>query len=387
MLNPLAEKDFYLLSALQKDSTVRSVLGSDPVLSKLDADSLKTLDKAIQSCGEDAVCHIAPLLWSEEEIKVVREELAMLYRKNDSVHSLVDRQLRESGVFELYRDKAGDELLGQAWADEVHAMNHVLEVYGEGHPPLYGRIDSISFDPHSKEFGGQVHSAAVRVRQQIKKNDLFFAPSLQMALAVLELNHRDEAARFEPMEKGENAAAYAAAVKIDWSKYPYTAIVIPGSGPGDPNTALSPQGKKRVDLAVQRFREGKAPFLLVSGGYVHPSQTRFCEAIEMKRYLVEQLGIPASVILIEPHARHTTTNLRNAVRILYRYSMPFDKPMLVTTDEAQSRYITNSAFDERCKKEMGLLPYLSVKRISPEDVEMLPNIQSLHLYSIDPLDP
>jgi uncharacterized SAM-binding protein YcdF (DUF218 family) len=31
----------------------------------------------------------------------------------------------------------------------------------------------------------------------------------------------------------------------------------------------------------------------------------------MKRQLVALFGIPESAILVDPHARHTTTNLRN----------------------------------------------------------------------------
>lgn len=385
--HPVEEKIFYLLATVQRDKSARAEIDSDPALGKLDSDSLRTLDKGIKSCGDDASCYIAPLLWSDEEIKAVQAELISLYRQKAAVRMLVDRQLRESGVFELYRDKPGDELLAQAWADEAQALNHVLEVYGEGHAPLYSRIDGISYDPHSKEFGQQVHSAAVRVRKSIHKHDPFFVPSLQMALALLELNHRDEAGRFEPMEKGENAAAYAAVAHIKWSDYPYSAIIVPGAGPGDLNTPLSEKGKERLALAVERYRQGKAPFLLVSGGFVHPAQTRYCEAFEMKRYLIEKLGIPAAAILIEPHARHTTTNLRNAVRILYRYSIPFDKPVLITTDESQSRYITDAGFTERCQREMGLVPYLSLKRISAEDIAMRPSIQSLQINSMEPLDP
>jgi uncharacterized SAM-binding protein YcdF (DUF218 family) len=41
----------------------------------------------------------------------------------------------------------------------------------------------------------------------------------------------------------------------------------------------------------------------------------------MKHDLIARLGIPAAAILVDPHARHTTTNMRNAARLLYRYGM------------------------------------------------------------------
>jgi uncharacterized SAM-binding protein YcdF (DUF218 family) len=95
---------------------------------------------------------------------------------------------------------------------------------------------------------------------------------------------------------------------------------------------LSPAGRLRDELAAKRFRDGKAPFLIVSGGFVHPIRTEFSEAIEMKHDLMTRFGIPADSIIVDPHARHTTTNMRNAARLMYRYGIPFDKTALVTTD-------------------------------------------------------
>ena len=64
-----------------------------------------------------------------------------------------------------------------------------------------------------------------------------------------------------------------------------------------------------IDNIIEVYANGKAPLILVSGGYVHPNQTPYCEAIEMKESLVRDFGIPSDAILIDPHARHTTTNL------------------------------------------------------------------------------
>jgi hypothetical protein len=120
---------------------------------------------------------------------------------------------------------------------------------------------------------------------------------------------------------------------------------------------------------------------------VHPNQTEFCEAIEMKRDLMTRFGIPAEAILVDPHARHTTTNMRNAARLMYRYGVPFDRKALVTTDLSQSQYIESDEFRGRCVKELGYSPYKSIRRTSPFDLEFLPLIDSLHIDSQDPLDP
>ena len=143
----------------------------------------------------------------------------------------------------------------------------------------------------------------------------------------------------------------------------------------------------RLELAVARFRAGKAPFIIVSGGYVHPNQTPFNEAFEMKRSLIKDFGVPADAILIDPHARHTTTNLRNASRLVIRYGMPIDKPMLITSDASQSAYITGTVFRDRCLKELGYQPGVIGRRHSKFDVEFIPGLDSLHADARDPLDP
>ena len=98
-------------------------------------------------------------------------------------------------------------------------------------------------------------------------------------------------------------------------------------------------------------------------------------------------GIPEESILVDPHARHTTTNLRNPSRLLIRYGFPLDKKGLITTREGQSAYITSTSFSNNCLNEFGFFPVLLGNRISEFDVEFLPKTISLHAESQDPLDP
>jgi len=142
-----------------------------------------------------------------------------------------------------------------------------------------------------------------------------------------------------------------------------------------------------LELAVARYRQHAAPFIVVSGGYVHPARTEFCEAIEMKRALIDDYKVPPSAILLEPHARHTTTNLRNTVRLMYRYGMPFSKPGIVVTDERQAAYIASDGFDGRNRLETGIVPYQGKKQVSPVEIEFVPGIEALQVGFEDPLDP
>jgi hypothetical protein len=107
----------------------------------------------------------------------------------------------------------------------------------------------------------------------------------------------------------------------------------------------------------------------------------------MKKDLMARYKIPEHAILIDPHARHTTTNFRNAARLIYRYGIPPEKMALVTTSMYQSYYIGDMNLDERCEKELGYVPYHLFERLSKFDIEFKPRIESLHADPMDPLDP
>jgi len=192
---------------------------------------------------------------------------------------------------------------------------------------------------------------------------------------LLALNHRDEAGRFEPMDRSENATTIAHIGNVRWSDYPYTAILALGSGPEDPNIPISPQGKIIVAQGAELFRQHKAPLIIVSGGSVHPAQTRFSEAIHMRQLLIEQYAIPGNAILIDPHARHTTTNFRNADRLIYRYGIPMDRPVLAETLSVAG--ILNDSFDQRNMKELGYLPYRDKMSISQSVMSFYPVVNGL----------
>src|SRR5262249_11827946 len=164
-------------------------------------------------------------------------------------------------------------------------------------------------------------------------------------------------------------------------------ILVPGSGTDRLSWSMSPVGVERIRLAVRRYREHKAPLIIVSGGFVHPNQTSFAEAIEMKKVLVSDYAIPADDIIVEPHARHTTPNIRNAVRLMWRYSIPFDKPGLITTDIYHSKTIGSDDFKKRLDRELGYQPHELGRRISDFDLEFLPRLDALQMDSTELLDP
>lgn len=214
----------------------------------------------------------------------------------------------------------------------------------------------------------------------------FFEPVVALAIANLSGADRAQAMLYEPLETGENAAAIAAIPKLDFKAFPFSAILVPGLGPTDLMTPLSEGGRQRCDLAAQRYTAKLAPLIVVSGGHVQPDRTPFSEAIEMKKYLVKK-GVPAAAILVDPHARHTTTNLRNAARILLRYSVPADRPVLITTDLFQSLYIVGRPFAVRLKEEIGYEPWRAIASLSINDGCYFPSRITLTVDPRDPRDP
>lgn len=384
---PVLDKNFYLLAALERSPELHAALKADPSLAAITAARVAALIRAAATCKADLDCNTSALRWSDAQIEEGAAALAALAGRSAPLRAFADGPLRATGFYVRYNSLSSPELLHRGWSDCLRGLNRIIDVYGLGKPPRYGAIDSVTYDPKSTAYQRELQNAVMIINEDRAALDLPFIPELRFALQLMNLNNRDEAGRHEPMEKGENAAAFAKVKVVNWAKFAYTAIVVPGSGNDRPGVRLSPGSKLRDDLAARRFHDGKAPFIIVSGGYVHPNQTEFAEAIEMKRDLIANYGIPANAIIVDPHARHTTTNMRNAARLIYRYGLPFDRKALVTTDLSQSASIESPGFAKRCIDEMGYVSQKILGRTSPFDLEFLPMIESLQIDPLDPLDP
>ncbi|HUM65452.1 MAG TPA: ElyC/SanA/YdcF family protein, partial [Chitinophagaceae bacterium] len=110
------------------------------------------------------------------------------------------------------------------------------------------------------------------------------------------------------------------------------------------------------------------------------------EAVEMKKYIVEELGVPGELVFIEPDARHTTTNIRNTSRMIYRFGLPMNKPVLIVTDSSQAAYIAGR-MRSTALRDLGYLPYQDLILLTENEVEFYPAKLSLHPDPLDPLDP
>jgi|ERR1051326_1674020 hypothetical protein len=379
---PVQDKNFFLLSLFQRNRDVRRLLIRNLTLKRLAADKLSALKKGA-NCS-NAGCFDQLIRLDGPTIEAVANQLETLANRPE-FKLLAKKDLRPSGVFIKYADQSDAQMFVAAWKDAASGLNRILSVYGLGKDPRYKDIDRVSFDVNTEDYRNRLKTRILKIK--LSQDSLFFELTLDTALALLEINRRDEAGRFEPLEQGENKAAFENLSKIKWKDYPYSFILVLGSGGRDLTTRISPIGAQRTDVAAQLFLQHKAPLIMVSGGYVHPMQTPFCEAIEMKRYLMEKYQIPETSILIDPHARHTTTNFRNGARLAFRYRIPADRTALVTSSEDHITFSISDDFRTRCMNELGYFPVEFIRRVSPVAAEFKPSVLSLFFDANDPLDP
>jgi hypothetical protein len=175
------------------------------------------------------------------------------------------------------------------------------------------------------------------------------------------------APRLTPPDPGDDDAALAAlatfAAFTDWSSFAFPLLVVPGYTPTDavPAPGVHSVTRRRLEIAAAAFADGTAPFVLVSGGNVHPRGTTVYEAVEMKKAIVP-MGVPADRILLDARARTSMTNLRNAGRVLLVHGL--GRALVVTLGGGifgsdvfgQDFYFANpdlSTFNFRCERELG----------------------------------
>ncbi len=204
---------------------------SDGALAGLGAAKRAALAKAADSCAAQLACYANALKFSDGEIDAAADALKRLYRSQPKVRRTIDGPLRASGLFVRYHSLTGEELLARGWSDAAEGLNRIIDVYGLGRAPRYPAIDAVSFDVQAEGYGRLVHTIAAVLAEDSAQLALFFQPTLRFSLGLLDANQRNEAGRFEPLDAGENRAAIGRVKAIDWDGFPYSAIVVPGSGP------------------------------------------------------------------------------------------------------------------------------------------------------------
>ncbi|UOG73304.1 YdcF family protein [Hymenobacter tibetensis] len=382
----LLAQAFPLLSVFEESPALQRALQNDKALQTVARRQAARSYQALSEGTPDAQRYADSVVWKPQEIRLIQQALVHTYANSPEFRALLAPTIGPAGRYPLYLNRPDTAVLRLAWQDAARGLNRILRVYLANQKPRYPAIDSSSFPRHDATLAQKVRTALLPVsKKQRQRPTAYYALPLQAARLALRLNDRDEAIRYEPLSAGLNQAPRAAVRHTTWARYPYSVLLVPGLGPEKPGVALDTLGAFRCRLAAARYRQGLAPFIVVSGGHVHPNKTPYCEAVEMKKYLVQTQGLPDSVVFIEPYARHTTTNLRNTARMLYAFGIPTDRPVLVVTDVSQSRYILG--MEERCRRELGYVPYRGLQKVSSEENAFFPVPAARQPDPYDPLDP
>jgi hypothetical protein len=381
----LEARVFPLLAFLRKAPGWAEALAADRELQRLTQDRAARVPA--EGCTPAPECLAQAWTLTDADIELVDARLQVLVARPALARALVRYHLRPSGRFARYGALTDGALLSAAWHDAARGLNRTIAVYGLGQAPMYPKIDAIIFDTANPEYPGLLVRHGVATVALGREGDLFFDPVLRYAAGLMMINERTEGAAFRPLLDGENADALRAARSIDWQDYRYPALLVFGHGPEDPQSGTGPMAHIRLRLAADMFARGLAPYIVVSGGNVHPNRTKSNEAVEMRRLLTTLHGVPAERILIEPHARHTTTNLRNVARLLLAAGFPVDRPSLIVSDHVTIGYIAGSELAARNLREMGVQPGKVMPGPDRFTALFTPDPIAFHVEVSDPLDP
>ncbi len=390
--NIVADKNFYLLTVITKYSHIASLITQCDELKHIYDQKYKELKAhATDTCTIPGLL-LSSFRFTTEDSVTINLALSKLYETHrQEFDKMLNNNIRPSGCYQLFAKDNNKTLLLKSWNLCAKGINYIMDQFGLGQKMRYPNLDSMSYSIYSPTFLTALKSMFA-VLSEKKTDAMFYSPSLMIGMQLMDINERDEPARFEPLSKGENLAAYTQVAKTDFAKYKYAALLVLGQSPDNYSVKISPLGKLRCDIVAEHYRNGEAPFIITTGGFCAPFRTQYCEALEMKHYLMKKHNIPEEAIIIDPYARHTTTNFRNANRLIFYYGLPMNKQVMAITTKDHNDYILDESkrygnFSERCVKELGYLPLYKKERDGMHATIYYPDTISLHRDPTDPLDP
>jgi len=370
------QRNFLLLYTLEREFA--SAVNSSNFLT---APPQNVISKEMIATTKDPASLISSFAWSDSFRTEMGNQVMDYLKKNKRLETVLSK-LSASDQYFRFESAGTDSFFLKAWKQDVDGVNYILQAYTTNKNMRYAAIDSTAYPVNGRYYKGVLKEILMQNAEQAKPSPLFNAA--HTALTLLDVNNRDEAGRHQPLAK-ENQETRNALKKIKQS-FPYSAILVLGEGPEN-DFPISANSKLRCQRAAELFHQQKAPVIIISGGYVHPAHTPYAEAVVLKEYMVTELGIPANRILIEPHARHTTTNLRNATRLIYAYGLNDQLPVLCTSGSAHIDYLVSDRYTTASIKTMGYIPARDLKRLTPFEAAFYPIKESLHHDPSDPLDP
>lgn len=389
--NKLQDKLFYLLTVIQKSDYVGI---TEQAEFKTLRERYISLFAEVSKSTSLSVAVRQKFLISRTECETLKRGFVRAYNSDVLMRTIVKKELLPSGNWEMYYAGTADTtFLKLVVGQTVAAIDTIINQYLVGTKSQYPEDGpSDSNGPKNLYTTDYVLQFLSTINSIDKNSTSALNLPIATALSLLTMNNRNEAARYEPLAAGENKAVLANLKNITWKNYTYACLIVPGDSPNTPGDAinLSESAKKRLQYTADAYNEGLAPIIILSGGGTYPyyPPTQFSEGIEMKKYMIEKYSIPENVILLDPCAKHTMTNLRNAVRLIFRNNIPYRKKSLIITTKGQNDIIVSSSFTTQCYSALGYMPGILGNRIADVRLEFTPNnVCALSVYATDPCDP
>lgn len=389
--NKLQDKLFYLLTVIQKSDY--QAINEQPEFKTLRERYISLFAEVSKSTSLSKTVR-QKFLISKAESETLKRGFVRAYNSDALMRNIVKKELLPSGNWEMYYAGTADTtFLKLVVVQTVAAIDTIINQYLVGTKSQYPEDGPSDNNGPKNLYTSDYTRQFIGVLNNIDKNSTTVLNlPIATALSLLTMNNRDEAVRFEPLATEENKAVIENLKNIVWNNYTYASLIVPGDSPNSEGDAinLSESAKKHVQYAVDAYHGGLAPVIIISGANVYPyyPPTQYFEAVEMKKYMMQTYLIPENVILVDPYARHTTTNLRNAARLIIRLGIPRYKKSLIVTTKSQNDIIVAPSFTSRCNLELGYMPGKLGERIADVRLEFTANNFSvLTLNSKDPLDP
>ena len=342
------DRNFYWATLIENSFSISNLIQNDTEFENFLSTAKERLSTIANQNNATTQDYANSLKFTASEINMISLAIKELTKGNaTSFIDFSNTHIGPSGAFIIFRDVTDVSRLQQLIVEEMlYGINQIIDTYGAGNDPRYPTIDAVSFDVSSSQYKSLLKTLVTDLNTNKGNYKLFYEPFLNFALGLLEINDRDEAGRYFPLQNEINSKAFQNLTNITWSDYDYSMIVVLGDAPNSAGDApnISVGGKARADHGVELYNQGKAPLIVFSGGHVWPVHTEFSEAIEMKKYIMDTHGIPENRILVDPHARHTTTNMRNIGRQIFRYGIPEEKKAIVSTSQGHSESISSPNF-------------------------------------------
>ena len=86
LTSPVQDKNFYLLSMIERTGPVREAAAANKRLALLADAKRRALAHAVESCGSELDCYASAMKWSDSECGDAAQALKELYRQNDGLN-------------------------------------------------------------------------------------------------------------------------------------------------------------------------------------------------------------------------------------------------------------------------------------------------------------